>query len=118
MSWRATDAGLATTKPSSAGATAAAADGAVAAVGRGRSVARWVKEAVGQVAAFDDVAAESEGRDVDDEASDTAAAAADEEVETVEEEAVEPSLLLLPSLSPAAAVPVAMQSRGRSFILE
>jgi hypothetical protein len=115
MSWRATDAGLATTKPSSAGATAAAADGAVAAVGRGRSVARWVKEAVGQVAAFDDVAAESEGRDVDDEASDTAAAAADEEVETVE---VEPSLLLLPSLSPAAAVPVAMQSRGRSFMLE
>jgi hypothetical protein len=121
MSWSATDAGLAMMKPlkeSVAGAMAAAADGAVVAVGRGRSVVRWVKEAVRQPVAFDGAAPESEGRDVDEDASDTAAAAAEDEVETVEEEedAVEPSLLLLPSLSPAAAVPVAMQSRGRSFM--
>lgn len=109
-------AGLATTKKpwDESAATTAGDDGAA---GRGRSVVRWAKEA-----AFD-VPAESEGsegRDVDEDASDTAAAAAeDDDEEPVDEEEPEDDDTAAPSLSlspPAAPWPVAMQSRGRSFI--
>jgi hypothetical protein len=79
-------------------------------------VATWTNDA----ARLALVAEESEGRDVEDDASDTPAAAAADDVETVDEEddtAVARLVLLLalPSPSPSP-VPVAMQRRGRSFI--
>ena len=117
-SWSATDAGRATTRPRrESPAATAAADGAA---DSGRSVATWAKDAARLAVA----AAESdgtEGRDADEDASDTAAAVAEDDVETVDEEddtAVAslpspPFPLASPSPSP---VPVAMQSRGRSGI--
>ena len=88
---------------------------------RGQRVAMWAKDAVRVLAVATAESDRSEGRDADEDASDTAAAAAEDDVETVDEEddTAEASLptLLFPLASPSPSpVPVAMQSRGRSGI--
>ena len=89
---------------------------------RGQRVAMWAKDAVRALAVVTAESDRSEGRDADEDASDTAAAAAEDDVETVDEEddiAVASCLPSppLPLASPSPSpVPVAMQSRGRSGI--